>query len=74
MLLQCNDDDLKRLVVRGKLGLAGLVRFFEHLVRDRKVDEVLLEGKSKRLVDAIDAYVSFSLSSIRFSLVTIPFP
>ena len=58
VFLQCNDNDLKQLVVRGKFGLAGLVRFFEHLVRDRKVDEGLLEGKAKRLVDAIDAYVS----------------
>jgi len=74
VLLQCNNDDLKRLVVRGKLGLMGLVRFFEHLVRDRKVDEVLLEGKAKRLVDAIDMYVFFSLSNFRFSVVTTSFP
>jgi hypothetical protein len=59
VFLQCDDDNLKRLVVRGKFGLVGLVRFFEHLVRDRKVDEGLLEGKAKRLVDTIDAYVSF---------------
>lgn len=45
--------------MRGKLGLIGLVGFFEHLVRDRKVDEGLLEGKAKRLMEAIDSYVSF---------------
>jgi hypothetical protein len=59
VFLQCNDDDLKQLVVRGKFGLIGLVSFFEHLVRDRKVGEGLLEGKAKRLMDAIDVYVSF---------------
>jgi hypothetical protein len=61
VFLQCNDDELKQLVVRGKFGLIGLVGFFEHLVRDRKVDERLLEGKAKRLVDAIDVYVSYFL-------------
>ena len=59
VFLQGSDEDLKRLVVRGKLGLIGLVGFFEHLVRDRKVDEGLLEGKAKRLMEAIDWYVSF---------------
>ena len=59
VFLQCNDDELKQLVVRGKFGLIGLVGLFEHLVRDRKVDEGLTEGKVKRLVDAIDAYVPF---------------
>ena len=57
VFLQGNNDDLKHLVVRGKFGLMGLVRFFEHLVRDHKVNEVLLEGKVKRLMDAIDRYV-----------------
>jgi hypothetical protein len=54
VLLPHNGDDLKLLVVRGQFGLTGLVRFFEHLVQDRNVDEGLLEGKVKRLVDAID--------------------
>ena len=54
VLLPHNSEDLKPLVVRGQFGLIGLVSFFEHLVRDRKVDEGLLEGKVKRLVDAID--------------------
>lgn len=55
VFLQGNSDDLKRLVVRGKFGLIGLVGFLEHLVQDRKVDEGLIEGKAKRLMDAIDA-------------------
>lgn len=55
VFLQGNNDDLKRLIVHGEFGLIGLVRFFEHLVRDRKVDEGLLEGKAKRIMDAIDA-------------------
>jgi len=59
VLLPHNIDDLKQLVVRGKFGLAGLVGFFEHLVHDHKVDEGLLEGKVKQLMDAIDAYVRF---------------
>lgn len=60
VFLQGSDDDLTRKrLVRGKLGLIGLVGFFEHLVRDRKVDEGLLEGKAKRLMEAIDSYVSF---------------
>ncbi|KAH9998098.1 hypothetical protein BJV74DRAFT_825240 [Russula compacta] len=54
-LLPHNIQDLKPLVVRGTFGLMGLVGVFEHLVRDRKVDEGLLEGKVKRLMDAIDA-------------------
>jgi hypothetical protein len=64
VFLQCNDDDLKQLVVHGKFGLIGLAGFFEHLVRDRKVGEGLLEGKAKRLVDAIDVYVSFFYQAV----------
>jgi len=58
VLLQCSMDDLKWLVVHGKFGLIGLVNFFEHLVQDCKVDEGLLEGKVKWLMDTIDMYVS----------------
>jgi hypothetical protein len=57
VFLQRNNDDLKQLVVRGKFGLIGLVDFFEHLVRDRKVAEGLIEGKVERLINAIDACV-----------------
>jgi hypothetical protein len=32
VFLQCNDDELKQLVVRRKFGLIGLVGLFEHLV------------------------------------------
>lgn len=72
VFLQGNDNDLKRLIVRGKLGLIGLVGFFEHLVRDRKVDEGLLEGKAKRLMDAIDAYVQFSFFFLSLNDILIP--
>jgi hypothetical protein len=68
VLLPHNINDLKHLVVRGKFGLIGLVGFFEHLVRDRKVDEGLLEGKAKRLIDAINVYVSF-LSDSRYNVL-----
>ena len=51
--------------MRGKFGLIGLVGFFEHLVRDHKVAKGLIEGKAKRLVDAIDAYVSFFIDSLK---------
>lgn len=73
IFLQCNDDELKRLVVpvHGKFGLIRLVGFFEHLVRDRKVDEGLIEGKAKRLVDAIDAYVSFFFGPLNDILISI---
>jgi hypothetical protein len=35
---------------RTMIMMVGLVGFFEHLVRDRKVDEGLIEGKAKRLL------------------------
>ena len=47
------------LVTRGKYGLIGLVCFMEHLVRDRKLDEGLLEGKVGRIIDAIDRHRFF---------------
>jgi hypothetical protein len=47
------------LVTRGKYGLIGLVCFMEHLVRDRKLDEGLLEGKVGRIIEAIDRYYFF---------------
>ncbi|KAG7091407.1 hypothetical protein E1B28_010444 [Marasmius oreades] len=42
------------LVVRGEYRLIGIVRVLEHLVRDRGVGEFLLEGKVKRLLQAIN--------------------
>lgn len=54
VLLPHKIDDIKPLVVRGKFGLVGLVALLEHLVQDRRVDAGLLEGKVKRLVEAID--------------------
>jgi len=49
--------ELSPLVTRGKYGLIGLVRFFEHLVEDRKLDAGLLDGKIGRVLQAIDLYV-----------------
>lgn len=49
--------ELSPLVTRGKYGLIGLVRFFEHLVEDRKLDAGLLDGKIGRILQAIDLYV-----------------
>ena len=54
VLLPPKIDDIKPLVVRGKFGLVGLVALLEHLVQDHRVDAGLLEGKVKRLVEAID--------------------
>ena len=70
VLLSHSNEDLKSLVVRGQFGLIGLVGFFEHLVRDRKVDEGLLEGKVTRLVAVIDACVFFSLVSFNNVLIS----
>jgi len=60
VLLPHNVDELKLLVVRGQYGLIGLVRFLEHLVRDRNVDKGLLDGKVGRLIEAIDRFVDFT--------------
>ena len=59
VFLQGTNNELKQLVICGKFGLIGLVCLFEHLVRDRKVDEGLIEGKVKQLVNTIDEYVAF---------------
>jgi spore maturation protein CgeB len=40
--------------------------------QDRKLAEGLIEGKAKRLVDAIDAYVSFFIGSL--TVMTFLFP
>jgi hypothetical protein len=60
VLLPHNIDELKRLVVQGQYGLIGFVQFMEHLVHDRKVDEGLLDGKVRRLIEAINRFVSFT--------------
>jgi hypothetical protein len=49
-----NGDDFNDLCM-GSLG--WIFECGEHLVRDRKVDEGLLEGKRKSLMDAIVVYV-----------------
>ena len=54
MLLLHKINDMKPLVVRGKFGLVGLVSLLEHLMQDCRVDAGLLEGKVKRLLEAID--------------------
>jgi hypothetical protein len=59
VLILHNIPDIHPLVRRGKYSLLGLVRLLEHLVRDRKVDEGLLDGKVGRLIEAIDRRVLF---------------
>ena len=57
VLISHSIPDIYPLVARGKYGLIALVRLLEHLVRDRKVDEGLLEGKVGRIMEAIDRYL-----------------
>ena len=49
--------DIYPLVTRGKYGLIVLVQLLEHLIRDRKVDEGLLDGKVGHVIEAIDGYL-----------------
>jgi hypothetical protein len=56
LLISHSVSENHTLVTRGKYGLIGLVQLLEHLVRDRKVDEGLLEGKIGRVIEAIDRY------------------
>ena len=58
--------DIYPLITRGKYGLVGLVQLLEHLVRDRKVNEGLLDGKVGRIMEAIDRH-SVSRSLIRLA-------
>jgi hypothetical protein len=51
------------LVTRGKYGLIALVWLLEHLVRDRKVNEGLLDGKVGRVIEAIDRFLQFLFTS-----------
>jgi len=57
ILISHRIPDIYPLVTRGKYGLIVLVRLLEHLVRDRKVDEGLLDGKVGRVIDAIEGYL-----------------
>jgi len=55
-----------------KYGLITLAQLLEHLVRDRKVDEGLLDGKVGCIVEAIDRHL-FSRSLAFPHLLTILF-
>ncbi|KAL0565439.1 hypothetical protein V5O48_016586, partial [Marasmius crinis-equi] len=46
-------DDILPYVTRGVNGLPALVGFFQHLVEDRKVDPLVLEGKISRVMTAM---------------------
>jgi hypothetical protein len=56
VLIPHSIPDIHPLITRGKYGLIGLVRLLEHLVRDRKVDENLLDGKVRRIMEAINRH------------------
>ena len=56
VLISQSIPNIYPLVARGKYGLIALVQLLEHLVRDRKVDEGLLEGKVQRIIEAIDRH------------------
>lgn len=59
VLISHNIPDIYPLVTRGKFGLIALVLLLEHLVRDRKVNEGLLDGKVGRIMEAIDRHLRF---------------
>jgi hypothetical protein len=72
VLISHSIPDVYPLVARGKYGLIALVQLLEHLVRDRKVDEGLLDGKVGCIVEAIDRHLS-SCSFTFPCLLTISF-
>jgi len=59
-LISHDIPDIHPMITWGKFGLIRLVQLLEHLVRDRKVNEGLLEGKVGRIIEAIDRYPTFS--------------
>ena len=63
VLISHSIPDIYPLITRGKYGLTGLVLLLEHLVRDRKVDEGLLDGKVGCVIEAIDRHVPFLVDS-----------
>jgi hypothetical protein len=67
VLISHSIPDICPFIGRGKYGLIGLVLFLEHLVRDRKVDEGLLNGKVGRIIEAIDRYPPLTLLPILHS-------
>ena len=46
-------EEIATIIRRGPLGMDGLCRWLKILVSELQVDEVLLEGKIKRLIDAM---------------------
>ena len=46
-------DEIAEIIRRGPLGMDGFCRWLRVLVYELKVDERLLEGKVKRLIDAM---------------------
>jgi len=46
-------DEIAEIIRRGPLGMDGFCRWLRALVYELKVDESLLEGKIKRLIDAM---------------------
>ena len=60
VLILHNISDIYPLITQGKFGLIRLVQLLEHLVRDRKVDKGLLDGKLRHIIDSIDRYTTFS--------------
>ena len=66
VLISHSIPDLYPLITRGKYGLIALVQLMEHLIRDRNIDEGLLEGKIGRVIEAIDRYLRSLLSYFGF--------
>ena len=70
VLIPHSIPDIYPLVTRGKYGLIALVQVLEHLIRDRKVDESLLDGKVGRLIEAIDRHLfSFPVFTRLFTIL-----
>ncbi|KDR66758.1 hypothetical protein GALMADRAFT_1359327 [Galerina marginata CBS 339.88] len=53
-ILQKEPEDLRKLVVRGQRGLAGLHGFLHYLVLHHGIQGALIEGKVERLLSAMD--------------------
>lgn len=53
-LLQREPSDLRKLIVRGEKGLAGLHQFLLYLVTNHGIQGALIEGKIDRLIAAMD--------------------
>ena len=71
VLISHNIFDIRPLVTHGKIGLIVLVRFLEHLVRDRKVNEGLLDRKIGRVMEAIDRHLRFLVFTVTPLLIAV---